>query len=299
MAKRRSLGDVVRMMLLTTVAMAAQLAFKATNEEDMRHLAWSWKGKDGAHTAEVDLPAMLVATQDAAPLRYPYDGCAAYTQSAIVRAAAANRVKLRDLSVGTRCGVHYVLEGPSSILARAMASVRAAGEAARAAYREEQGFVLVDGKLRRNHAALMKEVAIDLAPLADALSETGDDARSFADRALGFVQSIPYEAFDELGGFRLPLSVLSQNRGDCDSKSVLFLALMEAAFPEVPTAMVLVPDHAYVAIGIYGEIADERVLLPDGSDWPIAEPVGPALKRVGEASARSTDPTDLQIIQMP
>ncbi len=107
-----------------------------------------------------------------------------------------------------------------------------------------------------------------------------DPVRSYARRALGFVQSIPYRA----GGdkrVRKPMGVIARNKGDCDSKSTFYLALLHARFPELRTAVVYVPGHALVALDLPARPGD-HVLRANGRDWVLAEPVGPGMTRIGE-----------------
>ena len=100
------------------------------------------------------------------------------------------------------------------------------------------------------------------------------------------MQTIPYEARKRKGGdpgYRRPLALLSRNRGDCDSKSVLFLALVHGRLPDLPLAVVYVPEHALVGIGLDGERGD-RTFRDDGVRYIYAEPVGPALHPLGETA---------------
>ena len=109
---------------------------------------------------------------------------------------------------------------------------------------------------------------------------TPDPVRAYARRALGFVQSIPYRA----GGdkrVRKPMGVLAKDKGDCDSKSTLYLALLHARYPELRTAMVYVPGHALVALEIPARPGD-HVLTANGRAWVLVEPVGPGMTRIGE-----------------
>jgi hypothetical protein len=100
------------------------------------------------------------------------------------------------------------------------------------------------------------------------------------------VQSIPYEKAKKRDRYRRPLSLLGRNRGDCDSKSTLFLALMHQAWPELPLAMVYIPEHAFVALGIEPEQGESK-LREDGQVWLLAEPVGPRMAPLGELGKRS------------
>ena len=86
--------------------------------------------------------------------------------------------------------------------------------------------------------------------------------------------------------YRRPLSLLGRNKGDCDSKSTLFLALMHQAWPDLPVGMVYIPEHAFVALGIEPERGDAK-LEDEGRSWLLAEPVGPRTAPAGEVDKKS------------
>lgn len=144
-------------------------------------------------------------------------------------------------------------------------------------------FRMQSGDLSFDHARLAAEYADDLAPVATALREGTDSDRDFVARTLSFVQAIPYEAQKRKGGdpgYRRPLALLSRDRGDCDSKAVLFLGLLRAELPELPLAVVYVPGHALTGVGLPARDGD-RTFEVDGTTFLYVEPVGPAQYPVG------------------
>ena len=161
-------------------------------------------------------------------------------------------------------------------------------EKAKKTFMRRNGWTLLDGSIIPNHAAHAARYADDVLPLAKALGSGKLSKRAFAERAIGFVQAIPYEIGKEGRdkGFRRPLSVLARNRGDCDSKATLYLALMKAAHPELQSGFVYIKGHAYVGLGLPPKKTD-LVFNADGRKWVIAEPVGPALVAVGKAAQKS------------
>lgn len=151
---------------------------------------------------------------------------------------------------------------------------------------ENRFFFLDRNEVSFDHAALVADYAPDLRPVADALWAQAPDERAFVELALSFTQSIPYEARKAKGGdpgYRRPLALLSRNRGDCDSKSVLFLGIVHARLPDVPLAVVYVPGHALAGVGLGSERHD-RSFREDGVRYLYAEPVGPALFPLGETA---------------
>lgn len=161
-----------------------------------------------------------------------------------------------------------------------------------------------DGVYQMDLAALVDRYAAPLVPVATALAEPMDGPEDFATRVLGFVQAIPYEArrvtmwgepvgnnADEarLGtieatvgylGFRRPLALLDANTGDCDGKTVLYLAIVRARYPEVPLAAVRIPHHVYGGVAIPGWDPGSQ-FSHAGVSYTVVEPTGPGRRPPG------------------
>jgi len=182
-------------------------------------------------------------------------------------------------------GVRTEVSGERSKAKAALKESETVRDAAADAWLAENHFTrLSKGDVSFDHAGLAAHYAADLAPVATALRTGTSNDREFVNRALSFVQSIPYEARKKKGGdpgYRRPLALLSRNRGDCDSKSVLFLAVVRAELPDVPLAVIYVPEHALTGVGLEAQSGD-RIFKTDGIKFLYAEPVGPALHPIGE-----------------
>ena len=141
--------------------------------------------------------------------------------------------------------------------------------------------------IRVDWARHVRDYAPDLAPVVAALGGPTADPRVFAAKALNFVQSIPYEQRGKKPDkYRRPLSILGRNRGDCDSKTVLYLALMRQAYPDLEMAAVDIRKHVFGALGLEPE-PGERSFRAEGRLWLAVEPVGPAVVPLGDISRRS------------
>ena len=108
---------------------------------------------------------------------------------------------------------------------------------------------------------------------------------------LAFVQAIPYQQLQSEdgrrgSGFLLPQQVLSNNRGDCDSKVTLLASLWRYLQPEIPLVLLFVPDHALLGVALPAQGAEETLTVAGGL-WLLAEPTGPAELSAGELSAPS------------
>ncbi len=147
-----------------------------------------------------------------------------------------------------------------------------------------------------DYARLGQAAAPQLTPAADAIAAwsaawdgAGAGRRALLNRLLLFTQSIPYSQLrdrEDSIGFLAPLQLLDENRGDCDSKAVLFAALAHRLYPTLPVAMVLLSSHAYVGLGME-PAAGDAYFDRDGLRWTLAEPVGPGHTRLGELSEES------------
>ncbi len=98
---------------------------------------------------------------------------------------------------------------------------------------------------------------------------------------LNFVQSIPYDPLQSADGLRgvaflMPEQVLTQNRGDCDSKSVLMMALLKALYPELTQAIVYIPEHAFLAVALPPPTGNEQTLQIGDTLFLPLEVAGPA-----------------------
>lgn len=144
-------------------------------------------------------------------------------------------------------------------------------------------FLRMEDGITFDHARLAADYADDLAPVARALRAGTSSDRAFVARALSFVQAIPYEARKRRGGdpgYRRPLALLTRNRGDCDSKTVLFLALLRAELPDLPLTVIYVPEHALAGVGLPRE-GREKGFEHEDVDYLYVEPVGPAQAPIG------------------
>ncbi len=108
---------------------------------------------------------------------------------------------------------------------------------------------------------------------------------------LAFVQAIPYQQLQSEdgrrgSGFLLPQQVLSNNRGDCDSKVTLLASIWRYLQPEIPLVLLFVPDHALLGVALPAQGAEETLTVAGGR-WLLAEPTGPAELSAGELSAPS------------
>lgn len=163
------------------------------------------------------------------------------------------------------------------------------------AYLEQHYYKLIRADLLRpDHIRIAQEAAQELQPVASqlramilqgtaqspTLMQATEEQQVIAG-LLDFVQSIPYDALTMNQGMRgndflMPVQVLRENRGDCDSKATLLMALLHALYPDLPQAMIYVPEHAMLAVGIAPFLSDQYSVSLQGQAYLILETSGPA-----------------------
>lgn len=159
-------------------------------------------------------------------------------------------------------------------------------------YYNQRFYKLYDKRLvRPDYAAIAHHAEPALKPVAAMLRQwtNGLDQRESLERLLLFTQTIPYDRLEDRAtdaGFLMPLVLLAENRGDCDTKAVAFAALLHRLEPKIRSALVLVPNHALLALAIAPRRGD-RTLRHAGRTWVLVEPVGPAIRPPGSISEQS------------
>jgi hypothetical protein len=129
------------------------------------------------------------------------------------------------------------------------------------AYLEERALIRSDHGIRVRYDVLVKRSIASLKPIGEELKRMSDTLLRGRDldAMLSFVQQIPSlrvpteERGRYTAGCAVPLRVLADDGGDCDSKAVLFAALWLSVHNH-PVALVMTPDH--MLVGIAGSHAD-------------------------------------------
>lgn len=281
-------------LTLTPPAHAAPAAKQGHFDVDKGKAEWtlSYSFSDETNKPRklrVTLPASAVARDNETKLQFP-KAAALKAQVAAVR-RYAKRTKGPEITAKAQNGgVSIRVSGKSAgRMQDALDGAKEAAESAMSVYLARHRYTrLRNGGIVPDHARLADQYADDVMPLADALATDAPDARTYVARALAFTQAIPYEAGKNGAdrGYRRPLSVLARNRGDCDSKSTLFLALVRARHPELAAAVVYIPNHAFAGVGLDAQ-PGERTFVREGVRFVGMEPVGPAKARVGQVSGSS------------
>lgn len=144
-----------------------------------------------------------------------------------------------------------------------------------------------------DHVRFAKESADSLAPIIKRLKKIlpRANARRTAIFLLSWLQTIPYSTLESRtqsngSGFSPPIKLISNNKGDCDSKVTLMASILKAMYPRLRVAIIYVPEHALIGLNV-SHLSTDYKLQIDGLDYTLAEPTGPRMIKFSEISERS------------
>lgn len=150
--------------------------------------------------------------------------------------------------------------------------------------------------VKPDHLRYIKDFTFALIPLSQAFYDKlaqQSDARDYFNLLLSWVQSIPYNALDDRvssngSGFVPPNTLLVNNKGDCDSKSVLTASITRAFLPSTPMVLILLRDHALLGVALPKKAGDKTIKY-DGVTYVLMEPTGPAQFPFGQVSQETSN----------
>ncbi|PZP39903.1 MAG: hypothetical protein DI585_02530 [Pseudomonas fluorescens] len=146
-----------------------------------------------------------------------------------------------------------------------------------------------------DHPAIVTRYVNAMRPVAKAIREqvpgAADGPREFINAAMNWLQTIPYDRLDDRAtsngaGFQTPYGLIQGNSGDCDTKATALAALIRSIYPTIPLAIVYVPEHAFLAIGLPQSQNDFALRTQNGT-YILADATGPALAPLGYIDAKT------------
>ena len=149
--------------------------------------------------------------------------------------------------------------------------------------------ITFDGFRILNYEKLVNESKDQTMPISKAFvgKHTKSSDRDMLSDIISFYQSIPYSTLDKNSiGFINTNEMISTNVGDCDSKSVSFMAGFKNIYPKKSAIIILINKHALVGFEIEPEENDKTISF-NGRVYVLAEPVGPAIMGIGRISKYS------------
>lgn len=279
------------LLLLCSLTFAKQIK----NNIDKGEQNWQFETtytdhQNKEHSISYSLPADLIKMDLDEPLRYKKQEGAKYsaqkinewgkTQKGVKVKATARRGKLR-----------YSVSGKSSKIRPTMKKIKKVQKDAQQEYLDQEGYTMIRMGGRKgivpDHIRHVEEYTDELKPIVEALGGPTKDPREFGNKSLAFVQNIPYEKRTLIKDrYRRPLSLIGRNKGDCDSKTVLYLSLMKSAYPDMSVGVVYIKGHAFGALEMEPQKGD-KVIRKDGKKYVAVEPVGPKVAKIGKIGTKS------------
>ena len=262
---------------------------------------YHWQLDDTAHTLRFDLNQQQLSSLPLTAPKFSNQMLNREVEVALKRHA----INLAERGIQARVRkrpreISYSVSAPSQKVAElALKELEDVSKSARQAYYDKHYIVNFSDHLQRNfvqndYVQYARQSVGGLTPIAEAIKamqQNANDPREFALLAITWLQSIPYNDLlnrsDSNGaGFLAPIDLLRRNIGDCDSKSTLLAALLKAYDTRLKVYMVLLPEHALLAVELSAKDS-EQTLSIDGADMLLLEPTGPAHFTLGEIDDKS------------
>lgn len=143
------------------------------------------------------------------------------------------------------------------------------------AFLNSRGMMRTSGGISVDYRRLVRENRDRLAPLAGEFRRAcGADKKRLLEAVLSFVQSIPArprpaaEGGKYTAGLAVPLRVLADDAGDCDSKAVLFASLWTSLCRH-RTILITVKEHMLVGVAV--PFAEGTTIEFDGLRYTLLE----------------------------
>jgi hypothetical protein len=139
-----------------------------------------------------------------------------------------------------------------------------------------------------DHVKFLKLSVDELKPVAKAFTDQygRNNIRQIANKLALWIQRIPYQDLSDRqesagAGYSPPLQLLYDNRGDCDSKAVLFAGVMKNIFPNSQFRIIYFRDHAVIAAQIPA-VKNEQGIEIDGIKFLLIDATGPLELPIGQ-----------------
>jgi len=129
------------------------------------------------------------------------------------------------------------------------------------------------GELSPDHVAISRRYASDMRNVSFALRESGEKPRTTVARCLSFIQAIPYSTELNAAGLLSPVSMLMENKGDCDTKCAALAAILKNY--GISSVFVTINKHMLMGINIPSSPADMTITVGN-TKYVLAEPTGPS-----------------------
>lgn len=298
----------IALLLLGFAAQAEQLAFTSETKANLRQFHYRWTDVNNQpHDISFSLDETLLAASPQMQKNYRPALAMRYVTVKLLEEARQEdpkdvNIQIRQQGESVAISVQGRSESKIDAVQRHLREVK---ETAFDAYLHQHYYTRYRNSfnqalIKPDHTRYIHETTKTLIPLSQAFYEEiheRSDAREYLNLLLGWIQNIPYDPIlnrreSNGSGFAPPAQLLLENKGDCDSKSVLTAAITRAFLPDIPMVLILLPEHALLGIALAPR-NDEETLTADGETYVLLEPTGPGLFKFGQVA----DSTALALAQ--
>lgn len=139
-----------------------------------------------------------------------------------------------------------------------------------------------------NYNQMVSDYLPTIKSLIDQWPEHSGVLRERLNSYLSFLQAIPYDALERKTDFGVltPPALLTQNRGDCESKQVALATFIRSTNPDLKLILVGSGDHMILGAGIAPEPGD-ALFNYEGVSYVLMDATGPAREPVGALDGES------------
>ncbi len=281
---------------------ATQLSFSSSDNEASQRFEYRWQrpGQNDASLA-FSLNRQSLAEAPGSQPNYSPARVQRYVYIEVMKAAQDIDPKQARVNVKKqRRGLKIEVSSPSNALNQQISQqLHQTQESAFDKYLDEHYYtryttVFNQQAVKPDHIRYIHEYVKPLIPLSQAIYDRvggQSDARAYFNFLLSWVQSIPYDTLESRAenngaGFLPPAGLLTQNKGDCDSKSVMTAAIARGFLPDTPMILILLPRHALLGVALTPQRTDQTLIYNDKT-YILFEPTGPAQMPLGDVAADS------------
>ena len=296
-----SLAGLVVLMVLTSFAHAEQLAYSKRKQTTGLHYSYQWQDSF-KQTQNLEFTMPIKQQGQYSHKRFVNNLAQQYVYIELLKAARQIDPREARINIRRRTQNNIEIEVSSrsdQMLTKWRNAMNESQDDAFDNYLSDNyysRFISYLGKeaIKPDHLRYINENKVPLLPVAQAIYDTlplNTESRIYVNLLLSWVQSIPYNELEDRttsngAGYLPPLGVITNNQGDCDSKSVLMASLIRSLLPDVPMVMIYLPEHALLGISMPHR-SDEPTYTFEGIDYLLMEPTGPAVMPIGTIGDKS------------
>jgi len=294
-----SLVAVTFLLVTPSLSYAEQLSFKKTSSDDGVTLSYVWLDAENTRQSiSFTLPQDAMKEAPSRQANYKPHIAQRYITVALTKEAQRVDPKEAKVEITPKEGaIDISVAGTNEEnVSEVFKNLKAIEQQEYTNYLQDHYFTrfttLFNQKaVKPDHIRYVAESVKPLISASQAFYEkvkSASNSRAYFSLMLSWLQSIPYDTLEDRvvsngSGFAPPVTLLTQNLGDCDSKAVLASSMVRAFLPSTKMLIVFLPNHALLGVALTPN-ADDRTIEHNGETYVLYDPTGPALIPFGQVS---------------